>query len=564
MAQQRFEEEREHLSKIVPTLKSITGNPAVSQREAVIEFPNANRKNFPNLEKSLELYCWPDNQNPQRWVRDPHVDGDKDKGKMEGLWRFVNASGVFGRTEGVFLTLREGYASEIKWDEARVPSRDILPQTDNTPIESSPVRGEDYIDVLFPNFNPEESQKAADGLLALGTIEDPTVSTHDFEGVYHILRVRTREEDDGSHSVVAVLAQSRAFVEMYENENSHNAARVFYLHHVPKSIVQSIVDNPLYKTDGATATANYSTERATYDVIIRQGVDDPVSVISKKTEDGCQLDVYTDFYFGLTLTAAEAIPVGTAPQGWIYRIPVLTPAAHGRFNVRRDRSYATSTSGQEFIAESTPFHTTTQREKRNQLTPLTSGESVVGKILRALSRLNPFCVYDGTNTEIESIPWDTTFTIDGPDGLETHIVKKYQPVLDIGTPDSGFVFRLTGFAVHEDQTFDWHVVQTENLYAREVTNSWPYTKRLTRDLLITAGGNIGLYQPQIWVREYLYETRRFTSEDDAYAWLRESIFFFPPPGSGVSIHGRSKYVAWRQSQTIDEGWTNNGFPFTGE
>ena len=564
MAQQKFEAERKHLSSMVPTLKSVSGNPATSQREIVIEFPGANKRDFPNMEKALELYCWPSNQKPQRWVRDPHVDGDKDKGKVKGLWRFVSATSVFGRTEGVFLTLREGYASEINWDEARVPSRDILPQTDNTPIESSPVRGEDYIDVIFPNFDPLKSQDAADALLAEGTVEDPTVSEHPFEGVYHILRVRTREEDDGSHSIVAVLAQSRAFVELYENVNSHNAARAFYLHHVPKSIVQSIVDDPLYKTDGATATANYSTERATYDVIIRQGVDDPVSIITKKTEDGCQLEVYSDFYFGLTLTAAEAIPVGTAPQGWIYRIPVITPAAHGRFTVRRERSVAIAAEGQEFIAESTPFHTTTQTEKRNQLTPLTSNTSVIGKILRALSRLNPFCVYDGTNTEIESIPWDDTFTVNGPDGLETHIVKKYQRILDIGTPPSGFTDRLTGFTVHEDKTFDWHLVRTENLYAREVTNSWNWTKRLTRDLIITAGGAAGKYQPQIWIREYKYETRRFTSEDDGYAWLRESIFHLPPPNSGVSIHGRSKYVAWRTTLVLDNGWVDNGFPFTGE
>ena len=560
--EQTYQKERDYLSKITPEVVSVTGNPLTSSRELVIEFPQANTQDFPDLEKSLEVYCWPKNENPQRWVRDPFADGGPEKGKISGLWRFVSASGVHARRTGLFLTLREGYASTFEWDEARVISRDILPQTDYTPLEGIQSE-EDYIDVLFPNFDPKKVQTQADLFLSTGPHEDPTVSTHDYSGIYEVIHCRPREEEDGSQSLITLIGKPRSFTKTYENFESHNESVIYNLHHVPKRIVQSIIDDPVYKISGASVTHNFSTERGTYDLIIRHGPENPITILNMKVEDGCQLEVYADFYYGITKETADGFVIEDAPKGWIYRIQGPTPAANGRFNLRRERIKAIAATGTEYDSEVTSSRVTTTREKKNQGNAANVGNPVQGIIKVARSLLNRFCRYEIVLKNTTSTPWQITYTIPGPDGDEIHIEKGNQRAIVIGDPGEGFYFRLAaGVTRNEDGTFYWHLAKEVDQYSREVTSQFPYHFWRHRSLLVVApSGDAGKYQDQQQVDDWVFESRRFNKEDDAYAWLRETGNL--QESSGVTTQGKTRFYAYKRYITAVHPWQNIGFPYFG-
>tara|TARA_R110002110_G_scaffold336074_1_gene546598 strand:+ start:1126 stop:2817 length:1692 start_codon:yes stop_codon:yes gene_type:complete len=563
MAQKTYEEERKHLEQCVPKLFKGSGVPNKSYREIVIKFEGANLQNYANLAKALEIYCWPSNTKKTGSVTDPFVDGGPERGKVEGLWRFTSVDPTHSRTEGLFLTLREGYASAIQWDEARVPSRDILPQTDNVPIEAGVSNTEeDYIDIIFPNVDPEKSADMAEAFLALATVTAPTIWTHVYSGIYHILRSRVREEQDGSHSIVGVLARPRSFVKTYDNYNSHNAADVYYLHHVPKLIVQSILDNGAYKTDGASATLNYSTERGTYDIVIRTGVDDPITIINKKTQDGCLTEIYSDFYYGITKTALDAISIGNAPQGWIYDIVGISPAANGRFNVRVDRVEAQPKTAPEYTSNMTSSRVTLTQEKKNQELTQDVGVAEQGIIKKIRSIINRFCVYDSVEDSTTSTPWEVNFTIAGVDGNEIHTVKGNQREILYDPPASGSVHSLTGWSRNEDGTYNWHLVETVDQFASETTSYWFFKTTKDQVVILRKPINGKQYQAQIRVYLWKYESKYFKTEDAAYLWLRENDNLWA--SSGVNVRGKTRFTAHRIKLETDFGWQNDGGPFSGE
>ena len=562
MAQKTYETERQHLKGCVPKLFKGTGSPNKSFREIVIRFEGANLQNYANLAKALEIYTFPTNTSKKGSVENPFVDGGPKEGIIEGVWRFTSVDPTHSRTEGLFLTLREGYAQTLQWDEARVPSRDQLPPTDNVPIESATNVNEDYIDVLFPNVDPEAAPAMCDSFVDLGTMTEPTIWTHQYTGTYEAIRARMREEEDGSHSIVALLAKPRSFVKTYENVNSHNAADVYYLHHVPKRIVQSIVDDPSYKTDGASATLNYSTERGTFDVIIRTGVDDPISIINKKVEDGCLVEVYTSFYFGITKSALDNLSVGTSPQGWIYTLSGITPAANGRFNARRERVQSQEKIADEYTSNSTMSRATLTQEKRNIEVPESAGEEEQGVIKRIRNILNRFCAYDSTKDETTSTPWEVNFTTSGVDGNEIHTVKGNQREILYDPPASGSVHSLTGWSRNEDGTYNWHLVETVDQFASETTSYWFFKTNKDQIVILRKPINGKQYQAQIRVFLWKYESKYFKTEDAAYLWLRENDNLWA--SSGVNVRGKTRFTAHRIKLETDFGWQNDGGPFSGE
>jgi len=559
MADKTYEEELQHLKQCVPKLIECSGNPNKSYRELVIQFVGANLQNFANLAKALEIYCFPTNTKKTGAVTDPYVDGGPEAGKVSGLWRFASVNPSLGRNQGVFLTLREGYASSLQWDEARVPSRDLLPQTDNTPVTGETNQDEDYIDVIFPNVDPEKSAAMCDAFRALETRTDPTVWTHEYSGTYEVIRGRMREEDDGSHTIVGLLAKPRSFVKTYENYNSHNAADVYYLHHVPKRIVQSIVDLPAYKTDGATATLNYSTERGTYDVIIRTGVDEPITIINKQTEDGCQTEVYTDFYWGITKTAMEAVQVGSAPQGWVYTIPTISPAANGRFNVRRERIKGIAKTATAYTSQITSTNEVVTQEKKNQTSVESLGAAEQGIIKRIRAAINRFCLFDSAKDTITSTPWSNTFTLEALDGDETHYVAGNQRENTWDAPAEGNYHFLKNWGRNEDGTYNWYIIERTDDYATEVTHYWYYRTSKEREVILANPTDVTKpYQSQNRVYRWKFETQKFKTEAAAYLWLRESDFL--RSNSGVSGSG-GRWTGQRTFLDIDFGWQNIGNPY---
>jgi hypothetical protein len=560
-----YQTELNHLAQCTPKLIKGTGTPNKSHSEITVRFDGANLEMFAQLQKCLEFYCWPTNPNKSGSVKDPAIDGGPQRGKLEGIWRFVDCSPTHAaRGEGVYLTLREGYASELVWSEARVPSRALLPQTDNVPIEAVGNTDEDYIDILFPNVDPTKSQTMADALLAMKTVDAPTIWTHKYTGVYHVIYARPREEDDGSHSIIGLLARPRSFLKTYESFESHNATDVYYLHHVPKTIVQSVVDDPLYKTVGASATANYSTERGTYDVIIRTGPDEPVTILNKQTEDGCLTEIYTDWYFGVTKDTVDATSVGSAPQGWIYRITGISPTSNGKFNMRRDRIHGIERIGTGYYNETSSSRESFTVESLNTTNKGTALPGQQGIIQRFLSRLNRFCTWDTRLINTQSTPWEVEFTVpDAPAGVEIHTVKGNQRTIAFPAAEAGYNTALTGWQRNEDGTFNWHLVKTVDQYDTATVEYWIYDIYHRRTLVIAGSGpNAGKYQDQYRRYTWKFESSRHKTEAAAYAWLRESSNY--DPRSGVETHGKTSFRAQRRSLQTDYGWVDDGVAYEGE
>ena len=550
--------ELDHLKSFVPKLVTIDGIPNLESREVVVNFPDVNSTKYPHLEKVIELYCWPTNAKPQLWVEDPTIEGVGTDGILNGKWRLARAAiNMQKALPGLTIVLREGYATELMWDEAFLASEDYLQES------------EKYIEVIFPNIDPQATQKIVDAIPEY-TDEDITIRKHVYPATaanpWEYLRVHPEPQDDGSNILRLFVAQPQYTEVLYDNYGSPDQRTKTYVHNVPKRLAQGVV-NTYNLVEGTSGSASYSTDQGTVDLIFYGRNTTQVTIRNVKTVDACAYEEYTDYWYGYTKAEAEAFDLNTVygayKQGYEYSVDGLSYSGNGNYTIKssqRQVKTKTHASLTTYHADAEADTTITIKSGQSSLPAVTTSQGIVQWIRAAVDR---FCTFSTQKFIRTSKEWEEAFQLTTKNGIHYHTLKGNQREIAFGTPREGYVHQLSGFKRNEDQTYNWHTIEVPSLFAGDGLNEnyWSFRTSRTATVKITKGTDEGKYQRLENVYQWIYKTKRFTTEAEAYAYLREHVFY--KQSSFVKAVGPNQFVGHKIALEADFGWQKTGAAFTG-
>jgi hypothetical protein len=384
--------ELKHLSGFIPKLLKLSLAPNTRQREAIIVWPEAVKMAFPRIQKALEVHCWPSNRTPQRWVQDPVVEGGPKDGKLPGKWRLVRVQSDRKDVQGIAVILREGYATELKWDEAIHASLEWLQVS------------EKWANVMFPNIDPTAVKTILDGIPekyeADFTLDGNTYSCTP-ASPWEVLKARPEAQDDGSIVLRMFLAKPDFTHVTWENYATPEQRKRTYVFNVPKRLASTVTDT-YNKLLGTTGSANYSTQTGTVDLIFTKQQGDPFTVRSIQTMDGCQIEEFSDYFYGYTqaqvqaLTLAVIYPSRPSGAGWFYAIESITYSGGGLFTVKATRQHALPVTKDSITIEDTANATTTliyESGKGQTGHPIDKAASGTGFVETLRLALDRFCTW---------------------------------------------------------------------------------------------------------------------------------------------------------------------------
>lgn len=139
----------------------------------------------------LFLYTYVDASNYPT-ARSSVASPQADRNVYAGTWRLVS-NGVDPQLPGYVQKLRLGFATAIAWDEAFLVDGDMATATRRTIV------------VEFRNFDPAYVETASAALLATSPLTNPTIQTKEYTGTWIISKIKPRQDEDGSYSIIATL-----------------------------------------------------------------------------------------------------------------------------------------------------------------------------------------------------------------------------------------------------------------------------------------------------------------------------------------------------------------------
>lgn len=556
--QMDYSAELNHLRTFTPKLVNIEGVPNLERREVVVNFPDVNETKYPHLEKVIELYCWPTNGKPQLWVDDPKIEGAGTDGQLTGRWRLAKAAINYQRLKGLTIVLREGYATELTWDEAFLASEDYLQES------------EKYIEVIFPNIDPLATQKIVDAIPEY-TATDITIREHIYTATaadpWEYLRIHPEPQDDGSEILRLFMAHPQYTQVLYDNYGTPDQRTKTYCHNVPKRLADSVVTS-YNLVEGTSGSASYSTDQGTVDLIFYGRSATQITIRNLKTVDACEYEEISDYWYGYSKSEAEAFDLnsvyGAWTQGTEMSVDSLSYSGNGNYTIKTSkRTVKTKTNAnlKDYHVDAEATTTITMASGQSTIPSITTSQGIVQWVRAAIDR---FCTFSTQKFIRTSKEWEETFSVTTDNGVIYHTMKGNQRTIDFGTPREGYVHHLKSFKRNDDETYNWWTLEIPSLYAGDglAENYWSYRTSRMATVKITAGTNEGKYQRIEHVVQWIYKTKRFTTEAAAYAYLREHVFYRST--SGVRTKGPNQFIAWKIALEIDYGWQKVGAAFTGE
>jgi len=428
-ASENYEREKAHIRECLQSAKILEDgqNKLLRQREVKIQIEEVNREIIDRCVKMMGVWGWPTNGKKQLWTADPKINGIT----LNGTWRHVETV-KSANERGMYITLREGFAQAISWDEAYIDETDDLQEDER------------YCAIIFPNVDPEYADTMLVSL-STHTTTGFTVDSKARTGTWEYVHKRSRTVDnDGSMSIVVFAAQPQYTSFVYENRGGVGQTKVWHVDNVPKRLAASVVSE--YDTAGTDGSSNYSTQEGLVDLTFRVRDGEAVTITEVKTLDGCQLEEYTSYYYDYTKAQVEAFDLGDAPQGWIYKAPLIRPDGSGaRYTIIRVREHAIAVDGGSHTSEKTPISETTTAVKHNQLTISTVGTLVAGTLQRLRARFNKRnCTWDEELDTDTATPLAKTQTViaTSMDSITKRTPKWNQSTLPTLTAKAGFIYQL--------------------------------------------------------------------------------------------------------------------------
>ena len=452
----------------------------------------------------------------QLWVKDLHIK-DSTEGKpivYPGVWRFVTA-GFDTKKQGdpgVLLTLRQGFAEKIAWDEAL--------QIQAVELETAPgvlnatAQDERYIMVVFPNFDPLFVDAAVQDMRASQHVEDPTIQGRVRTGDWEYALIKPEKQQDGSFFITVMLSRPQFTMKTFEHYSTPEQIDIIHLWGVPKRLAQALVDS--YKIEGRAATAGYSPNEglsaSTVDVEIRQGID-TTFIIYVQTANNCDYNEWTSYYYGFTLQdAKDTISMFMLSRAVGDTITTSVPSLMGNgkysFETRRRTSIA---SAQRFSIPTGKGGITQEHVyAHNQRIPNFNNVSEPFEI--------PTAIFMLLHTE--------------------HTLKPT------------YKFDLTGFRKNDDCTFSWSsmVYGPVGLDPAADPIVWTVYGEVVYQQRLDSGASYPVYIMQSSYHQYKHTLKGYDTQQEAYTAI-----------SGVQLDGTqvggSDGGGWWAETVSDDGWT---------
>ncbi|MDD2657579.1 MAG: hypothetical protein PHD04_02875 [Candidatus Pacebacteria bacterium] len=290
-----------------------------SDAEISVCFKEAVADTASDMRYFLELFTWATNTEVRNYVDDPIIEGEK----FIGRWRKAYVREMIvpisqsEKEHWIIVTLRQGLATKINWDEARIISRNTLPgnTSDDLPgagtisADTASDNPERWLDILFPYFDPVYVEAAVTSLSdeynTAGTIPAFTVDGTNFNGEWHKIFARVQKQEDGTCNVVVTMAQPQYTLQAFSDYGGDDAADVIYCWQVPKDIAQTILD--AWKTGvGKSASASYSMRDGTVDLVLRKKTTTGGAITVTSLPLTCDTDLNMWMVWGYTSTQIDA------------------------------------------------------------------------------------------------------------------------------------------------------------------------------------------------------------------------------------------------------------------
>lgn len=443
--QHLYANERRHLATQIAKRVKLEKMPNAQRNELVVHYPNANLKQYPLLVKAMELFCWPTNTKAQRWVEDPIVDAER----VEGKWRLVSVRADVKEIAGIVITLREGYATAINWDEAMLATSQWLQEAER------------YAEIIFPNLDPTKVQELADSFpshtTASLTIQGQTFAATE-AAPWEYIRVKPELQEDGSAILRVFMAKPQYLHTLYEEYGTPEQVKRIYVNNVPKRLESSIVTTYNAVT-GASGTAKYATDQGTVDLVFTQHNAEQLTIRAMKTVDGCQLEEYSDYFYNLTRAEAEAFSLtdkyGERAVGWMYRVEGVTYAGRGRWTVKAIREHALPVTKDAITIEDTADHTTTLTASTGQ-TSVTAAATGTGFVETLRVALDRFCSWTVDKIRRTAKARTLTFVLNTTNGNTITYIFGLNQSGEFTSPACPQNQKQTGsFTPNEDGTYNY-------------------------------------------------------------------------------------------------------------
>ena len=519
-ASENYAKEKDHVALLLKGGKVLSDsqNQLLRQREVVIQTEDVNEELIDRCIRMMNVWGWPTNPKQQLWTADPQVGGVI----LHGTWRHVETVKSENK-RGLYITLREGFAQKIAWDEAYIDETDDLQEDER------------YAAIIFPNVDP----KFADAMtVSLGesTTDGFTVDGRARTGTWEYVHKKARTiANDGSMSIVVFAAQPQYTYFVYENLDGIGQTKVWHVDNVPKRLVASVVAS--YNTDGTDGSGNYSTQEGLVDLTFRVRDGAAVTISDKKTADGCQIEEYTSYYYDYTKAQVDAFSLGDAPQGWFYRAPLIRPDGSGaRYTIIVVKEKAIAVDKDPVTVADNADYSETLAIQENQTTTPTVEDSL-GVIQRLQLNFNKFCLWGTQLVTRTSKAWSVTYSITTEENrTETHTLAGNQRSLTTPTLPSGMVQTYSSPpSRNPDGTYNWHLVVStdDNWLGTNGTANYDDWHRIYREVYNT---ETELYE---WLYSNVVKTvyvKQFTTAAAAYAWADDGDGFSGHPVNKVGFH----------------------------
>ena len=333
-----------------------------NEREITRSWRDLSPDNIQIYKGYLDFYTDAKNTSTSYFVDDPLIGQEE---VAPGRWR--NAF-VFESWDGdvplLNQTLRYGFIESlvdegtVDWSEARLVNTDWYSGDggDNTK--------EDYKTIQWKGISPEKSHEIVASLKAIDPAGwNPTVRGESL-GSHHCLHVRAVEDEDGSHTVQAILANPRSTYTSYEGRRNWFktiGGGVKYHFKVPKDLVPTVLASE--EVDGATATVSQPDQQGLCNIVVRKrDADDDQKEELKNILTGmnCRQRTYMDIYWGLS--KAEANAIALTPPATVGTTHTLDKRANGDgtwdVQVRRVERQSQTRTVPDVIQESASSETT--------------------------------------------------------------------------------------------------------------------------------------------------------------------------------------------------------------
>jgi len=306
--------------------------------------------------------------------------------------------------------LRYGFAQEYTWDEAIIFQGDDLQEAER------------YLLVIFPNMDPKYLEGATAAFRATPYKADMVIQGQTHLGTWELIHMKPEKQEDGSIWVKCFFGVPRYTLTAFDNINTPKETDIIYCWNVPKRLAQALVTS--YRTGtGTGCIANYATPQGLVDLTIRQKTAAAIITFSNiKTESGCLIIEYDDFYWGLTKAQAEVFDIGSAPAGWNYKLLSLSYSADGYYeaHVRRTQTVTKTVFPSGLRIEDSADSYVTRVGYLNSAAAPASVSAGVGerKFIRN-PRLNGYCQYD-YDVDTETVKEQTSDSWDNCTGYTEH------------------------------------------------------------------------------------------------------------------------------------------------